>query len=74
MCQASEKGPYSHEKTSHSNESGPMQLGPEMADHSKKQQVAYLQERETKRAKENIYTCKESSATHSNWKRGQEQG
>lgn len=56
MCQASEKAPYSHEKTAHGNESGPMQLGPKMADHSKKQQVAYLQEKETKRAKEHINT------------------
>lgn len=73
MCQAGEEGPHSHDKTSHSNESGPMQLGPKMTDHSKKQQVAYLQERETKRAEENIYTFKESSATESNWKRWHEQ-
>lgn len=58
MGQASEKAPYGHEKTAHSNESGAMQLGPKMADHSKKQQVAYVQEKEAKRAKEHINTIR----------------
>lgn len=41
--QSGEKGPHGHEETARGNESGPMQLGPKMADHSEKQQVAYLQ-------------------------------
>lgn len=40
MREASEKGPDSHEETADSNKPGTVQLGPEMADHSKKQQVA----------------------------------
>ncbi len=55
MCEPSEKGPNSHEKTAHSDESGPMQLGPKVADYSQKQQVACLQKRENKRPEEKLY-------------------
>lgn len=54
MRQPSEEGSYSHEKAAHSNESGPVQLGPKMADHSKKQQVAYLQKK-SQQSRRNAY-------------------
>jgi hypothetical protein len=39
VWQACEEGSYSHEETAHSNEPGPVQLRPKMADHSQEQQV-----------------------------------
>lgn len=71
MCEPSEKGPYGHEKTTHGDESGSMQLGPKMAHHRKKQQVAYLQqkkkkaegEREEERKKKHSENCKLHSRT-----------
>ena len=51
VCEPSEEGPYGHEKTTHGDESGSMQLGPKMAHHRKKQQVAYLQQKKTKQNK-----------------------
>lgn len=35
-----EDGPNGHEEAPYGNEPGPVQLGPKMADHSQKQQVA----------------------------------
>ena len=53
MCEPSEEGPHGHEKTTHGDESGSMQLGPKMAHHREKQQVAYLrQKKKKKRAEE----------------------
>lgn len=51
--QASEKGPYGHDETSHSDEPGPVQLGPKMADHSEEQQVAWRRERQANREERN---------------------
>jgi hypothetical protein len=39
VWQACEEGSYSHEETANSNEPGPVQLRPKMADHSQEQQV-----------------------------------
>lgn len=42
VSQTGEEGPQSHDQTAPWNEPGSVQLGPKMADHSQKQQVACL--------------------------------
>lgn len=48
MSQAGEEGPQGHDETSPWNDPGSVQLRPEMADHSQKQQVACLPEDKAK--------------------------
>lgn len=52
VSQTGEEGPQSHDQTAPGNEPGSVQLGPKVADHSQKQQVACLPKDKSKESED----------------------